>query len=329
MEIRLKSSLSQKKTLLILSLSCLLVGALSVLVGDILVPVMSAILALIFVFENNKRTFGLVTAVALIVINGVAMGFGVTMNLFGLQSVILALMFVAAFRNARTKTETIVILTVISVLFSVINLALIPVGELNSFDISGIIGYYESMIKEFKDAFVETAYVTYSQLLEKSDIQITESLIAEVFDKQLTSMISYIVIIGILCVGIFTKLFDALSAKLAEDISAVASWRFMTSSIFAYFYIILMILLIFTSAHGGVIGIAVSNLYNIFLVVYAYVGFNFVLALIATRMKPTTAVIVLIVVILIAMSIALQFLSMVGVLFTIRKNRELTPREDK
>jgi hypothetical protein len=166
------------------------------------------------------------------------------------------------------------------------------------------------------------------QLLEKSDIQITEALIAEVFDKQLTSMISYIVIIGILCVGIFTKLFDALSAKLAEDISAVASWRFMTSSIFAYFYIILMILLIFTSAHGGVIGIAVSNLYNIFLVVYAYVGFNFVLALVATRMKPTTAVIVLIVVILLAMSIALQFLSMVGVLFTIRKNRELTPRED-
>ena len=328
MEIKLKSSLSQKKTLLILSLSCLLVGVISAFVGDIFVPVICALLALIFVFDNDKKSFALAISVLLVVINAFAIGFGLTMNLFGLQSVIMAIVFYCAFRKSRTKTETVLILTIICAVFSVLNLALIPVNELGSFNLSGIVAYYEALITELRSLFIEIAYATYSQALQQSGIEITESIIATIFDTQLTLVISYIVIIALVCVGVFTKLFDALSAKLAEDATPVASWRFMTSSIFAYFYVAMMILLIFTSASGGVIGIAVSNLYNIFLVIYAYVGFNFVLALISTRIKPLTAVIILFVVMALTMSLALQFLSVFGVMFTIRKNRELTPRED-
>jgi hypothetical protein len=80
---------------------------------------------------------------------------------------------------------------------------------------------------------------------------------------------------------------------------------------------------------NGVLGIAVGNLYNIFMVVYAYVGFNYAVAVLSIKFKPTTSIIILLVITLLAMSMALGLLAMFGVLFTIRKNRELSFKEEQ
>jgi hypothetical protein len=160
-------------------------------------------------------------------------------------------------------------------------------------------------------------------------IEITEAMVAAAFDAQLSMVISYIVIVGFVLVGISMKTFDAVFSRIAEDKSPVISWRFMTSNVFAYFYIILVVLSILTSMSNGVLGIAVGNLYNIFMVVYAYVGFNYAVAVLSIKFKPSTSIIILLVITLLAMSMALGLLAMFGVLFTIRKNKELSFKEEQ
>ena len=128
MEIKLKSSLSQKKTLVILSLLCLLLGVLSILVGDMLLPFTGALLALIFVFDGGKKRIGIITSVLLVLINALAIGLKVGLNLVGLESVVFAVLFFTFFVKRREKSEAIFVLTVVCAIFSVINLALIPIS---------------------------------------------------------------------------------------------------------------------------------------------------------------------------------------------------------
>jgi hypothetical protein len=141
-------------------------------------------------------------------------------------------------------------------------------------------------------------------------------------------VISYIVIICFAVVGIAMKLFVKLYTRLCEDISHTIYWRFMTTSVFAYFYITLMFLSVFTSTSGGVFGIAIGNLYNIFLIVYAYVGFNQAVAMLSVKVRPAVAMLIVFAVTAVAMSFALQLLAVLGVLYTIRKNREAIPKAE-
>ena len=329
MEIKLKSSLSQKKTLVILSLLCLLLGVISILVGDMLLPFTGALLALIFVFDGGKKRIGIITSVLLVLINALAIGLKVGLNLVGLESVVFAVLFFTFFVKRREKSEAIFVLTVVCAIFSVINLALIPIIELNTLNFAEVLSYYEGFISELRTLYVQTTYEAYAMMMSVRGIEITEAMVSAAFDAQLSMVISYIVIVGFVLVGISMKTFDAVFSRIAEDKSPVISWRFMTSNVFAYFYIILVVLSILTSMSNGVLGIAVGNLYNIFMVVYAYVGFNYAVAVLSIKFKPSTSIIILLVITLLAMSMALGLLAMFGVLFTIRKNRELSFKEEQ
>jgi hypothetical protein len=328
MDIKLKSSLTNKKTLLILSLSSILLGLISVIVGDILVPLLVAVLAIMFLVDDDRRVYVIITSSVLVIFNIVAVVLKIGFTLFAFESIALAVLLAVLFAKKNDKAESSLIMTAVCVAFTLINLVMLPMIELNTLDFGMVADYYLEMVGTLRITFVETAMEAYGQILASGGIEISESAVTEVYNHQITMAISYIVIICFAVVGIAMKLFTMLYTKIFEDTSPVIYWRFITTSVFAYFYIALMFISVFTSTSGGVLGITVGNLYNIFLIVYAYVGFNQAVAMLSVKVRPAVATIIVAVVTVVAMSFALQLLAVLGVLYTIRKNREAIPKAE-
>ena len=328
MDIKLKSSLTNKKTLLILSLSSILLGLISVIVGDILVPLLVAVLAIMFLVDDDRRIYVIVTSSVLVIFNIAAVVLKIGFTLFAFESIALAVLLAICFAKKNDKAESSLIMTAVCVAFTLINFVMLPMIELNTLDFGMVADYYLEMVDTLRITFVETAVEAYGQILASGGIEISESAVTEVYNHQITMAISYIVIICFAVVGIAMKLFTMLYTKIFEDTSPVIYWRFITTSVFAYFYIALMFISVFTSTSGGVLGITVGNLYNIFLIVYAYVGFNQAVAMLLVKVRPAVATIIVSAVTVVAMSFALQLLAVLGVLYTIRKNREAIPKAE-
>ena len=328
MNIKLKSSLTNKKTLLILSLLSILLGLISVAIGDILLPLMVAVLAMIFLVDDERRIYFVVTSSILAIVNIAAIVLKIGLTLFAFEGVALAALLAICFMKKSDKAEASLIMTAVCAGFTLVNLVILPMIELNTLDFGMVADYYLEMVDTLREAFVETAMEAYGQILASGGIEISESVVTELYNHQLTMAISYVEIICFAVVGIAMKLFAKLYTRLCEDNSPVIYWRFRTTSVFAFFYIALMFLSVFTSTSGGVLGVTIGNLYNIFLIVYAYIGFNQAVAMLSVKVRPAVATLIVIAVTAVAMSFALQLLAVLGVLYTIRKNREAIPKAE-
>ena len=287
MDIKLKSFLTNKKTLLILSLLSILLGVISVAIGDIFVPLIVAVLAIMFLIDDNRKIYCIATSSALVIINLASIVLKIGFTLFAFESIALAVLLALFFTRKNDKAETSRIMTAVCAAFTLANLVMLPMIELNTLDLGVVADYYLEMVDTLRVTFVNTATEAYGQILANGGIEFSESVITELYDRQLTMVISYTVIICFAVVGITMKLFTRLYTRLCEDASPVTCWRFMTTNVFAYFYIALMFLSVFTSVSGSVLGITIGNLYNIFLIVYAYVGFNQAVAMLSVILWST------------------------------------------
>ena len=78
----------------------------------------------------------------------------------------------------------------------------------------------------------------------------------------------------------------------------------------------------FISSIDSALAIAAFNLYYIFMVIYAYIGFNVLLEILKRRYSTIVSILMLAFALLIFSSLAIQLIAVVGVIFTIRKNNE-------
>ena len=328
MRLKLKTSLQQNKTLLILSLVCLLLGTISILLGDLVIPAIVAVLALIFIFDLPGRQFSIGVSIALIILNILAFIFELAVSLFAPEAIILAFVLSLSFCRRTKKSETVLVMCLTAVAFTALTFIIIPfaLGEASSF--VDVRTYYNELIESIRTLFVSNTMELYSSMSDSMGVEVTEAMVESVFNAQISLVISYVTIAGFALVGVSMKLFEFLFIKIAEEKSPAIYWRFHTSNVFAYFYVALILISIFVGSSGGVFGIAIGNLYNIFMVVYAYVGLNALLAILTMKFRPLTSVIILILALVVALSLTLHVSAAFGVLFTIRKNRELTIKEE-
>ena len=102
----------------------------------------------------------------------------------------------------------------------------------------------------------------------------------------------------------------------------IDSWRFMPTPIFAYFYAIIGVSIMFVQNTTDVLGITLFNLEYIFMFIFAYVGFNFISAALARKISPLIAFSICAVAIVLLSSFAIQILSYVGVMFVLVKDKQ-------
>lgn len=323
MDITLKSTLSNKKTFMILSAVCVLLGALSCVLGELLLPALVGVLAALYLFDrNNKNSYSFWVSVILLVLNAAAFLTGISISFFGIAAVILAKMICSAFVKNQSKADTAYLMTLISAIFTVVSCILLAMALQNVYTLDAAMAFY----KDFADYLKEIFLMTTMQIYSEAGVQVTEEMLVLVFDQQVSLIISYLVIGSFVIVGLSMKLFGLIVSKCAEDNTPILKWRFITTNVYAYFYVILAFASVFVNPIGNVLGVSVMNLYNIFMVVFAYVGFNYALALLRRRMKRVSSFILLSIITLVFMALAIELLSFLGAIFTIRKSREIRPQ---
>ncbi len=319
MSIKLKENLSHKKTLWLLAVLCALLGALSCAFGELLLPFLTGVLAALYLFDKNgKGVFSLCVSVLLIILNAAAVFFGLSVSMFGLSAPLLAVLICFAFNKGQSKADTAYVMTLICAGFSVLTCILLGMVMQNVYTLDAAVAFYTDLLDYVKSVFVSTAMQIYSE----TGLEITEELIASSFDQQISMIISYLVIFSFATIGIAMKIFSFTASRCADDSSGIKEWRFLTTNVYAYFYVILALVSVFVYSTDSLFGISVLNLYNIFMVVFAYVGFNYALSLLRRRMKKWSSFIFLAVLTVMFSSLAIQFLAFLGVIFTIRKSRE-------
>ncbi len=319
MKTQLKKTLSNKKTPLIFALLCFLSGIVCCLFGELTLPLPIAFLAVLYLFDNSKKhSLSIVSSVLIVAINIVGLLLGINLSAFGPASVVLAFSIFYSFTKKQQKSDAAFVMTIVCAAFSLISYILIAMRVQGVYTFDAVIEFYTTIASMLRENFVSLMLEAYTI----AGISVTPEALVQLFDAQLNMVISYLLIGAFFVIGVSFKLFGLIVGRCVEDKGEISSWRFFTTNVYAYFYIILMIVCMFIPALDGIIPVVVINLYNLFLVVYAYVGFNFAFAMLTKKFNPFVSFIILIGAILVLASVAIQLLSALGVMFTIRKNNE-------
>lgn len=313
-------TIGRKRITLLAALAVALCGVLCVFFGEIVLPVFAAFYAVLILADTSYKkiislALGAVSLAATVSLY--LLGFGTLSLPFAcLGGALIALLF----GRGASKGELAFYLTAAFTLMLVVSLYLMFAAAAGDYSLNAVVefvnGWYTQLRSEFVGQIMESLSAASSEIFVGMDeITLTES-----FDSVFDMALSVVVLLAFLLAGISLKIFSALMYRIAKEPSVVVFWRFSTSNIVAYFYCALFVLSFFAGG-DGVYAITVSNLFNVFLAVYAYIGFNFALSIVSGKLGYTLSVIILIAGILFLGVIGLEILSALGVIFTHISNK--------
>lgn len=326
MEFKFKTGMNLPKFQLgFLSLG-ILFGIASVLFGEIFAAFCAPCLALVLLAEierGGKKIYTVVLCAASAVITvllAVFKFYTATPILCVGAALIIAYLFV----RSVSKGEIAFILTAFFAVCIVLNLWFVLAEASGSFSFSEIGEYLYEVYDVVKDTISDT-YAEMSGMLVDESANIssvfTEEYLLLALDSALKLSLAVLVILAFLLTGIALKMFSAFLFRYAKHPRKTFLWRFATSSLIAYFYVALFVLSIFTGSLNSVFAVTVQNLFYIFLAVYAYIGYNFAMSVLVHKSSSFIAHVAVIGAILVFGVIALELLSVLGVIFTRMSNK--------
>ena len=242
---------------------------------------------------------------------------GLTFSTFGASAITLAFVMSFAYKQKHQKSDAAFYMTIAAALFGLISCAILAMRVSGNYTFDGVIDFYAKISSTLRDNFISLLLEAYTS----AGIIIEPDLLGEIYDLQMNMIISYIFIAAFIIVGLSFKLFGFI-VKKASGNDQISSWRFFTTNLYAYSYVILTIITMFISNMDTVLSVTAFNLYYIFMVIYAYIGFNVLVELLSKRLRRGAGIILLVIALLIFSTIAIQLLAVVGVIFTIRRNNE-------
>lgn len=312
------SELKNKATPIILLISSILCGALCFVFGEILLPLPIACLAALYTFDNStNRRLSLIASIIIMIINIAGLLTGLTFSTFGASAITLAFVMYFAFKQKHQKSDAAFYMTIMAALFGLVSCVMLAMRISDNYTLDGVIEFYTKLSSTLRESFISLSLEAYTS----AGIIIDPKLLGEIYDLQMNMIISYLFIAAFLIVGLSFKLFGFI-VKIVSGNKEISSWRFFTTNLYAYFYVVLAIVTMFIKNANSMLGIATFNLYYIFMMIYAYIGFNVINELLSKRLRRAISTILLVFALLIFSSITIQLLAFVGVIFTIRKNNE-------
>lgn len=325
MVFNLKESKPRNKTLISLAIAASILSVLTVLVGDFVLPLPAALLAVIFVMEKEaKKRYSTVVSIIALASNALSLFFLDGFMLGGVQIVLFGIVISYCFTKDVSKADAAFILSIASALFFIVNAIGFAMSYSNTFDISAVKSFYVELYDLIKVEFLDY-FTMLSADLQNSGVTyaITAEQVSSLLDSLLSLSVSFIAIIAFVLSGIALKIFSVVSFNLSGNKDLVYKWRFMPSSIFAYFYLALCVLTAFLADGSTLFSIAAINLSNIFCVVFAYVGFNFVLSLLSVKKSVGFSFVLLVIGLVIFSSLMVEILSIVGALVIVTGNKKI------
>ena len=293
-------------------------GIISVFLSDIFAVLAVAYLAATMVFDKTPRLLLSIGASLLIVVaNVLCLVFTDASVLSGFLTVAAGSVIAAAFRLHRSKNECVLISVTVVSLFTVGSMLLLFMRAAGSFSISAAMEVYDSVYESLKNDFINRiGDITSGMGNGTAEVVISSEDIAMMFDSVANLGIAMIIILSFAIVGISFKLFTRVVASYVKDGSIIRDWRFRPSGVFGYFYIALYLFSIFLGEPSA-FSLTVMNLYYVFMVVFAYLGYGVTVSFLSQVRSSTFAYLSVIAALVLFSSIAIQILSLVGVFFAI------------
>ena len=314
MQISLSDKFKTLPTVIVFAVLSILFSATSLLLlGELMLPLSVASLAMLFVLESGRRRIFSI-AIPLIAIAADLILHGV-FSYLALETTVLAVI-IAIFFLRESKAECAFWLTLATSLFVVFAMALAAyqstgVLSLDAF-IDYYIGIYEMIEKIILEVF-EEAIATAGTSLDGVDPSIIPALLST-----MASLVpSMIIIFGFAVAGVSLKLFSGVLRFLCDDENRarISEWRFaLPMPIYIAFWIA-AVLNLFSGILGtdGMFNIVVMNVYNVLIYVFLYVGFGVVVDFFTTFFKKRSlAIVVTLAAIMFMGSIAIELIAYFG-----------------
>lgn len=317
-------------TLSILSFVSGLVSSMYGLAGYMFLPLTAALFSVLFLFDKSvKKVLSIGTVAFTIVADSLTTYFlGRIYTVVCLLAIIIALIMALAVAMKKTKASGAAASTCILCAGFMFYVYLAGAFAIGTADVTKVFEYYSYAVALIREQFVE--FVLDNAHALTGAVEVTSENVALAFDLFVQSLISYLAVAAFLIVGVAHKIFSTLLSVFAEDKAAVAGRRFMPNVVFAYFYLISVVLTFFISG-ADVFVVTLSNLVTVFSFVYAYIGFRIIKAFLATRLQSGFAVcffLILIAVIALLTSAAVELLAVIGAVSCVMASRVNLPRND-
>lgn len=323
MENGLKKNLPYSKTVAVLFGLSFLAGILTVLMGELLLPISAALLASLLFFE--KKTYKplslTVLAVVISVDTLIAVWDGVYVPFRALAIAAVALIMFLCFVKSVSKGECAFYLTAAILILLALNLVFSLFTDIGEYSFAALGEYLSDVrvrLREETVSLVSDFTVTGEGGMAESVFSAEVAM--QAFDLAVAMIPAIFVIFSFLLCGLSLKFFSALMLRLSEREVSVIRWRFTTTKIVAIFYAVLMLISIFVTPDGSLFPSLVYNLYYIFMMVYAYIGFSCVHALMSLHRNHIFMFLLLLLAVIVFSSFSLTLLSIFGAFLMFSKD---------
>ena len=321
MKTELRSDKSYKASITLFFILTLLSLVCTAVVGEILLPITAAFYALLFVFEKNKHVLSIICAAVSVALLLIPVSI---LPVWCAVSVLCGLVLGLAYRFGNSKCDTAVILTLfiaIAIIFSFVLIAFVKTGD---YSLDSAFDFYSELYERLRSDFVNGMM----QAMDSVDvegieqIEFTPEYFGALIDGVVNLLVSYVFIISFVLAGLTLKIFTAVARRFADEECEIKNWKFAVPSIYAYLYIAVYLLSSF--AYGdGLFDLSVLNLSGIFATVFAYIGLKAVLELFSNKNRKGLGIVILFVGFALLGSLALDVISVFGVVYTIQQNKLL------
>ena len=151
---------------------------------------------------------------------------------------------------------------------------------------------------------------------------LTNEEISSYLDAFSTLAVSIVSIFAFALAGLAIKTFTKTAIILSNKGILKTFAHFIPSNIVAYAYIAAAIISIFAGT-GDLFGASMANVNQILMIVFAYMGAQYLLAILKVSERKSTTLIIILGAFLLLPGVALQILSYLGVFLTINTNKHL------
>jgi hypothetical protein len=322
----LKSTTSYGRAMACFSILTLIFGLATSFAGEIFIPLATAFCAAIFVFEKPERRFlSFVIPIALILIDFTFNGF---LSLIAIEVITLSVIISVFYVKKSSKAEATAYIVFAMSLFIIATLYILGAQSIKSFSPTGVAAYYKEMFTELKEYFIDNVLTvsitdpagTVSQFM-------TEEEAIYYVNQMANALPSIIAIFAFAIAGVSLKIFCAIMRRSCKYGLLKTYSHFYTSSLVAYAYVAIAIIAALASSEA-VFDIAIQNVSNILMVVFAYVGLRYVLAVAALSQRRVMIYILTFAALISMSGIAVQLLSYFGVFINISVNRQISATND-
>ena len=327
MQISLSDKFKTQPTIIVFSaLSILFMAASLLLIGELMLPLAVATMAIVFVLENGKRRiFSIVIPAVAIAADVIIHG---TFSYLALEATILAVI-IAMFFLRGSKAECSFWLTLTVFIFSLFSMALLAYSETNTFDVDAFIDYYIGLYETAEAlmlAAFEEAMATAGTGIDGIS-GIDSSLIPTLLSRIASLIPSIIIVCGFVIGGVSLKIFSAILRLICDEESRVriSAWRFvLPKTMYVAFWVSAALNLIAgLLGDSGMFSIVVSNVYNVLLYVFVYVGLGVVVSfLTALFKKRSRAIFAMVAAFILLGALAIELIAYFGASFVFVRRRD-------